>query len=180
MTKEEVAELLGCSTRQVERYTSANRLGVRYEKGTTRQTPVYDRAQVEAFKAELETPTFKPSLAAPTNAPQTAIATRGDIDPSQLSEMVVITAEKLYQANLDRVSDAFSQIAEAIQRLRETPSSVPIADKVMLTLQDAAALSSLSRGSLLEAIHAGKLKAKIIGRGWRVKRTDLDAYVKKL
>jgi excisionase family DNA binding protein len=45
---------------------------------------------------------------------------------------------------------------------------------------EAAQLSGLSRGHLREAIDAGKLKARIIGRGWRVKRDDLDAYVKKL
>jgi excisionase family DNA binding protein len=37
-----------------------------------------------------------------------------------------------------------------------------------------------SRNHVVEAIHAGKLKAKIIGPGWRVKRDDLDAYVLKL
>jgi excisionase family DNA binding protein len=33
---------------------------------------------------------------------------------------------------------------------------------------------------LVEAIKAGKLKAKTIGRAWRVKRSDLDGYIKKL
>jgi excisionase family DNA binding protein len=50
----------------------------------------------------------------------------------------------------------------------------------MLTLQEAAALSNLSRAHLRQAIRCGKLKAKIIGRGWRIKRADLDTYVRAL
>jgi excisionase family DNA binding protein len=33
---------------------------------------------------------------------------------------------------------------------------------------------------LRRAIGEKKLRARIIGRGWRVKREDLEAYVKKL
>jgi hypothetical protein len=29
-------------------------------------------------------------------------------------------------------------------------------------------------------VFSAKLKAKIIGRGWRIKRDDLEGYVKKL
>jgi excisionase family DNA binding protein len=50
----------------------------------------------------------------------------------------------------------------------------------MLSIDEAAALAGLSAHHVREAIKAGALKAKIVGRGWRVKRPDLDAYVKKL
>ncbi|MEJ7616207.1 MAG: helix-turn-helix domain-containing protein [Pyrinomonadaceae bacterium] len=101
---------------------------------------------------------------------------------SQLSELVAIASAKVQQTNLDKMADAFAALAETIERLKERVNSpsIQIADKVMLTLQDVAALSSLSRNHLLEAIHAGKLKARISGRGGRIKRDDLDAYVKKL
>jgi hypothetical protein len=33
---------------------------------------------------------------------------------------------------------------------------------------------------LRDAIKSSKLKAKIIGRGWKVKRQDLDDFIKKL
>ncbi len=59
-------------------------------------------------------------------------------------------------------------------------SPVRLADKLTLSLTEAALLSGLSRNHLREAIGAGKLKAKIIGRGWKVKRPDLDLYVRKL
>jgi excisionase family DNA binding protein len=50
----------------------------------------------------------------------------------------------------------------------------------MLTLPEASTLSNLSRGHLRDAIRGGRLKAKIIGRGWRVKRADLDLYIRTL
>jgi excisionase family DNA binding protein len=50
----------------------------------------------------------------------------------------------------------------------------------LLTLAEARELTGLARGVLREAIDQGKLKAKIIGRAWRVKRADLDTYIHKL
>jgi excisionase family DNA binding protein len=57
---------------------------------------------------------------------------------------------------------------------------VAIEHKIILSVDEAAALTSLSRNFLLKAVKEGKLKAQIMGRGWRVKRADLDAYVKKI
>jgi excisionase family DNA binding protein len=49
-----------------------------------------------------------------------------------------------------------------------------------LTIQEAAALSGLSANHLREAIKAGKLKARIVGRGWKIRPEDLRAYVSKV
>jgi excisionase family DNA binding protein len=49
-----------------------------------------------------------------------------------------------------------------------------------LKLDEASLLTGLSRQILRDAIEAKKLKAKIIGRAWRIKREDLDQYLKKL
>jgi excisionase family DNA binding protein len=56
---------------------------------------------------------------------------------------------------------------------------VPIADKLLLTIAEAQALTGLSREFLRDAINKGSLKAKVIGKGWRVKRSDLQEYVDK-
>ncbi|WP_309232567.1 helix-turn-helix domain-containing protein [Cylindrospermum sp. FACHB-282] len=37
----------------------------------------------------------------------------------------------------------------------------------------------MSREFLLSAIKLGELKAKVIGKGWRIKRSDLEAYIDK-
>jgi excisionase family DNA binding protein len=69
---------------------------------------------------------------------------------------------------------------EGLQTPTAVNSPVPVADKLTLSLIEASQLSGLSRNHLRQAIEEKKLKARIIGRGWRVKRDDLDAYVKKL
>ena len=59
-------------------------------------------------------------------------------------------------------------------------SAADLAHKLLLTIGEAAALSGLSRGHLLKAVRGGNLVAKKIGRGWRVRREDLEAYVRNL
>jgi excisionase family DNA binding protein len=58
-------------------------------------------------------------------------------------------------------------------------SITDLAHKLTLSLIEASQLSGLSRGHLREAIEQKKLKARIIGRGWRMTRAALDAYVAK-
>ena len=55
-----------------------------------------------------------------------------------------------------------------------------LADKLTLSLSEAAQLSGLSRNHLRAAIAGKKLKASIVGRAWRMRRADLEAYVGKL
>jgi excisionase family DNA binding protein len=59
-------------------------------------------------------------------------------------------------------------------------STLSIGEKIILTLDDAAALTSLSKHTLREKIKTGKLKARIIGRGYKIKRSDLDAFAAEL
>jgi excisionase family DNA binding protein len=41
-------------------------------------------------------------------------------------------------------------------------------------------LTGLSRAVLREAIEAKRLKGALIGRAWRVRRADVEDYLKKL
>ncbi len=165
MTKDEVAELLEVSTRQVERFTSAGRLSVTYERGTTRKVPVYVRSDVERLKDEIENTTHARPAIVPSESQQTGIATISDRGASQLSELVAI------------LRDA----ADSSRWREDQPASITdLAHKLTLSLMEASQLSGLSRNHLRQAIEEKKLRARIIGRGWRVKREDLEVYVKKL
>jgi excisionase family DNA binding protein len=66
------------------------------------------------------------------------------------------------------------------EEARKDQNSVPIADRLTLTLHDAVQLSGLPRSFIAQNIRNGKLKALKIGRVWYVKRTELDAFVKNL
>ena len=79
----------------------------------------------------------------------------------------------------ERIVAALQALLQS-RRASEELSITDLAQKLMLTLPEASILSNLSRTHLRKAIHCGKLKAKIIGRGWRIKRADLDIYVRAL
>jgi excisionase family DNA binding protein len=175
MNKREVADELECSTRQVEKYVGLGRLHViEYVRGKTGREGVYDSAEVAHLKAELERVrnevighTALTALAAPKRE-------------------AVALVEQL-TASLDRQHNDAERIIAAITSLREAPAQlngeaspgVGITDKLTLSLMEAAQLSGLSRRILRQAIEEKKLKARIIGRGWRMKRAALDAYVAK-
>jgi predicted site-specific integrase-resolvase len=147
MNKKEVAELLGVSTRIVEKYASEGRLGeVKYIRGKTGKQAEYDREAVENLKRILE-------------SPDTAL-----------------TATRSPDARL-----FVAQLVEALST-REQPrqEAVRVSEKILLNLNDCRLLTGLSEENLRKAIHGGTLKAKIIGRGWKVKRQDLDDFVNDL
>jgi excisionase family DNA binding protein len=156
MNKREVAERLGVSVRRVEQFDAKGRLGEKmYVKGKTGNQADWSEGAIERLKAELE------------NAPLSITSLQG---------------ANSFSTGLVRRADAgafFEQLAALMER-RDIQPQLNIGEKLMLTLADAAALTSLSTNHLRDAIKAGKIKARIIGRGWKIKRADLDAYVRKL
>ncbi len=161
MNKKEVAERLGVSTRLVERYSSDGRLGeITYVRGKTGKQADYEEAAVERLKAELEAPD-KSVTALAANTRATGLVVASDAD----RERFITAIEKI-----------------ASQGQHGPAQGVPIPDKLVLSLKESAALAGIPRARLLQAIESGKLKASkdTIGRGWRVKRSDLDAYVRRI
>ena len=164
MNKQEAAEFLGVSVRALERYVQQGRISVKYEKGKTRPTANFDPIELEAFKSELNQPTIKPA-----------------VESRQISTEPQVASDKpvLYGGEIAEfgVIDKLSSIIESLLGRSEAQPTVPIADKLLLTLPEAQALTGLSREFLREAINDGALKAEIIGKSWRVKRSDIEAFV---
>jgi excisionase family DNA binding protein len=67
-----------------------------------------------------------------------------------------------------------------VKRDEHRSASVRTSEKLLLNLNDCRLLTGLSDANLREAIKAGRLSAKIIGRGYKIKRTDLDKFVSGL
>ncbi len=176
MTKKEAALFLGMSERTLERYTSQNRIGVRYEKGKTFEVAVYEQGELERFKTELERPTHRPAVQRMSD--QNGSATNNDNpDSTALSPLASFDAiERIITATAQATIQAMVSNAPAQP---ERPG-VAVADKLLLTLAECQTLTGLSRGTLREAIGLKKLKAQQIGRAWRIKRSDLDTYIGKL
>lgn len=169
LNKQQAAEFLGVNVRTLERYTQEGKIGGRYEKGKTRSVLVYDEEELQAFKAAQETKTYKPSVdSTPTNP---------DSDETALSKFVEVSQPLHLMEGLNHLADVLKAIREEQEIDRLT---VPIHHKLTLSLAEASALAGISRGRLREAIKDGTLTAQVIGRGYRVKRTDLEDYIDSL
>ena len=130
---------------------------------------MYDEEELRAFKAAQETKTYKPAVdPTPTNP---------DRDEAALSKFVEGTQQLHLFDGLNHLADVLKAIREEQEIDRK---SVPIHHLLTLSLAEASALSGISRQRLRAAIKDGTLTAQIIGRGYRVKRTDLEDYVDSL
>lgn len=170
MNKQQAAEFLGVSVRALERYVQLGRISVKYEKGKTRPTANFDSDELEAFRALLNQPTIKPAV----ESRQTPT------EPQPSEDKPVLYADEVAEKSEISIIDKLSSIIEGLLARSETQPSVPIADKLLLTQTEAQALTGLSKDFLRDAIQEGTLKAKVIGRGWRIKRNDLEEFIASL
>jgi len=171
VNKKEAADFLGVSERAVERYTKAGKLSTRYAKGKTRPVAVYSESELHSLKQELEHPAgIRPLVESPINEKPLALM---PTNPDQTASNPD-TALSRFDGAAVMASEAFMHV------LAQMAAPVRVSEKFLLSLAEAAQLSGLSRGHLRQAITEKKLKARIIGRGWKIKRDDLDLYVKKL
>jgi excisionase family DNA binding protein len=160
INKSEAAALLGVSKRALERYAAAGRLPAVYTQGPTGRQVSFDPADVERLKVEREAPMPRPA----TSPDNTALAIPGKalakLPPGGAGQLV--------------------SLLQALSAQAPARPVVPVADKLMLTLAEAAALTGLSRARLKAAIDAGQLQAVQIGRSRRVKRQALEGWIEDL
>lgn len=195
MTRSEVAIALGVSEKTVARYITAGRLSAHYVRGKTGQQLEIAEADVERLKIEMETPIAVPAVVTttPTAPPETSKI-------NELGELSIL--EPKHSASLARLSDGasmdsptpaltLSALARIVRAVMEeddpgqTKSSqdkahVGIENKLLLSLDEAAALSGVSRVQLNTARRDGKLKARRMGRSYKVRREDLELFVTSL
>jgi excisionase family DNA binding protein len=160
MNKTEAAAFIGVSTRALERYAAAGKIAAHYERGKTGQVLAFDEAELQRFKAELEAPIDKPR-----QEPSTALA---KLDGAVNAGTIEVLARFVEAANIGAASPDKARLA------------VPVEAKLLLTLAEAQAMTGLSRGVLRAAIDAGELKARIIGKAFRIKRADLQEFIGSL
>jgi excisionase family DNA binding protein len=171
MNIKEAAGYLGVSVKTLERRIALGDISVAYVPGATGKQRTFDRAELDRFKqAEAEKIIATTYVARPRVAPVASVAPDS---PAMLE-----------RTGSGHNSGALMELVAAIEQARaRLPPALTVSDlscKLTLSLVEAAQLSGLSRGHLREAIEAKKLKARIIGRGWRVKKIELEAYVRKL
>jgi excisionase family DNA binding protein len=151
MNKSEAAKELKISVRSLQRLAQNDVLKVVHKRGDSgKLEAVFDADDIARYKLERDKPIDK-------------LVRKSSYDKNEL-------ARNDTQQFLDIFRNA----------LTSQKSVVPIADKILLTVNDCRLLTGLSEQNLRDAIHDGKLNARIIGRGYKVKRKDLDAFVESL
>jgi excisionase family DNA binding protein len=164
INKQAAADYLGVSSRAVERYTQQGKLSVQYEPGKTRPVAIYDEQELKALKTELDRELYarRPIVTREPNSdnPDQALARLSENSNSEAMSLLI-------------------PILKAVG-IGNNKLSIPIADKLILDLKEAQALTHFSRADLLEAIKSKKLKASMRGRGWKIKRSELEKYVQNL
>ncbi|KYC34490.1 hypothetical protein WA1_51600 [Scytonema hofmannii PCC 7110] len=202
MNKQEAAEFLGVSVRSLERFVQQGKISVRYEKGKTRPTANFDETELAAFKEELNQPSYKPAVEScqiasvehgqkDTADSQTEDLADFDENPTEVSRQITTVEHSQQDTEVYRVGEIaeFGENPSVIERLsavieamltRTGDDRVRVGEKLLLTIAEAQELTGLPRQLLRDAITEGTLKAKVIGRSWRIKRSDLEEFVDKL
>jgi excisionase family DNA binding protein len=159
MNKQEAADFLGISVRTLERHVARGELSVSYTRGSQGRERTFDRGELERFKESQAATTY---VARPRVAPVASDGASTALVPVERARALQLTERK--------------------ERRQLASSEVTITDlaaKLMLTRAEAARLSGLPRTLIKAAIAEGKLNAHLTGAGWRVKRADLETYVRK-
>lgn len=157
VSKREAAELVGLSTRGIERAVRRGHLAVQYRDSKHGKKAFFRQQDLEHFRQRQEAAGpvgFTSGIPGHPFLPGPAI---GTVIP-------VVEMEPRPRR----------------QEPQKHTNPVAIADRLTLTLHDAVQLSGLPRTFIAQNIRGGKLKALKIGRVWYVKRTELDAFVKNL
>ena len=185
--KADAAAYIGVSVRTLMRLTGAKGGVAHLPKRRESAPTMYAKAELDRYLASV---TGMPIVSGIPVTPDTPGGDKAAVNAG-VSRMPGVTDAR---SHLDTPDERLLMMAgmmaqEMFKRLPSmlppapnghTQTPIPVADKLTLSLVEASQLSGLSRGHLREAIEAKKLKARIIGRGWKVKRDDLDLYVKKL
>jgi hypothetical protein len=173
MNKREASQYLGKTERAVERYTQAGELSVKYKPGKTRPVADYDETELRELKHRLANPSeVRPAVVSetPTKADQTR--------PTSTQALQRAGGEQGISMLASVLADALRAAQASGDGRHDTTPPVELKDKLMLTEKEAAAYAGLSLADIERA--RDPLKTIKTGAGWRVKRTALEAYVKRL
>jgi excisionase family DNA binding protein len=178
MNKTEAAHYLNIGVRSLERHTSDGRITAQKVKGKTGPALDYDAADLERLKAELEAPPPSPPSPANNALARVPATLLPSLHPRRANSDLA-ALQGAFEGEVDKeATTRFAVLLDAIEAHRKP--RVSLSDKLLLTLDDAQSLTSLSRATLKAAIHSGQLPARRIGRGWKITRKSLEEWVSKL
>jgi hypothetical protein len=165
--KKAAAEFLGVSTRTIESYASDGKISVTYSLGKNGRQAEYKEDELRALKEELATPVHR-SVVAP------GFAQRGEpAHASSLPNGSEIAPSGVF-AGLATVPQA-QQVVELLEEIAAQMWVLPW-NRLVWNLEETAAHSGYSKFHLRSAIASGHLRARKVGRGWKIRPQDLREY----
>lgn len=174
LTKDEAAAALQVSTKTVEKFAADGDLHTAMvknpETGATRVK--YHPRDVEKLRKE-RLPDAKPFvLPKDRDGAGELPARRG---PALLQER---QTDRPPQVILNTLAEGMAYAAAQI--VERQASTVPLHVRLFLTRTEAAHYSGLPKSEIIQRIAAGALPAMKTGRGWRIRRTDLEQLCARL
>ena len=202
LTKREAADLLGVSVRQVLRLMAQGRLACTRVHGERGSLTLFDKEELEAFKAardsEVHVPKLGGDLSVTARASQEVSLAKFGIEAMggafeqlvrQLQEpmrdafeqlvaqMAPVMAEQM--RSLEHMAETMQQAnAQIIEQMRPAKLELPLvelAEKTWLSLRESIRLSGLPSGVVRDALKTGRLGRKH-GRRWMIKRSELVKF----
>ena len=160
MNKKEVSAFLESSERSVENYVKRGLLSVRYEKGRTRDVPVFDDEEVRRLKAQLDA--------------RRALVPTIVKEDTESTEREYRNSESLAPQSLL----APAPLAEYLSRIA-TALEGSVAPE-LLTPEEVCERLKVGKTTLRGLVREGKLKAVNVGRLVRFRPADLRAFIENL
>ena len=163
-SKREAAEMLGVSTRGIERAVGRGQLTVQYRDSKHGKKAWFRPTELERYRRhqEARVPVGFTTAAVQQLPP---LPSPGPGPTPTIGAVVPVVDMEPWPTKDKRKS---------------SHNPVPIADRLTLRVNEAVQLSGLPHTYILENIRAGKLKAIRIGRAWYIKRSDLSEFVQSL
>jgi excisionase family DNA binding protein len=186
LDKKQAAEYLGVTTRTLERHAKEGKLSVRYEQSQFGEIAMFDPEELENFREGKQIsrikPTIEPERTEPIDRPpnsQSQIA-RSPQTPTELFNPQQSETTFGIAALMAPLGALFGNLTRAIDNHGSRVSTTELRSKLLLTLDEAQAITGLSRDLLQEAIKNGELPSKMMGKAYRIKTQDLERYIADL
>lgn len=164
MNKAEAAKYLGCSESNLQRLMTDNKIGFNRVQGKYGPQVEFDQVELDRYKSEREQVLVSPAIENYT--PSTALTA-----PSNKGSNIAINTNEFTRV-IGKLVDVLSQQNKQV--------SLPISEKLLLNIEEVTAFTGLSSTVIRKEIKEGRLKAIKIGKGWRMKKEDLEMWVEGL
>ena len=164
LNKVQAAEFLGVTPRAIENYVAQGKLHVQYAAGLRGRIALFDEVELQQLKNERrQVPYLNPVSEAVTQP------------PAQQQQPLQAPFQGLFDLLKEpAVRDLLGELLKlAVQHWQESNK----ADQIALSVKEVSEHTGLSESTLRKDIRDGVLKAKLKGRGYKIRRTDLQRYL---